>query len=255
VVGRTAGRTLLCAARYAVTAAAIILLWQAVAMAVGPAVLPSPGRAFSNLFESMAHAEFWGHVAASVKRLFAGIAAAAAVGFPLGVALGQSKILDRILAPSVFMTYPIPKIVFLPVFFVMFGMGDLSRIILIALATGYQILVIVRATGRGLDPSYAAAARQMGAGFWACMRHVFLPAALPAFLTSLRVASGTATAVLFMAESFATSQGLGCLIMDAWGIGDTESMFTGIIALCALGVALYAILAFVEWLICPWTRR
>ncbi len=241
--------------RHVVTAIVLVLIWQALSFAAGSAVLPPPVESFKLLWEQMQGREFWGHALASVKRLALGIACASAVAFPLGLALGQSRRLDRLLAPAVFMTYPIPKIVFLPVFFVMLGMGDASRALLIALATGYQILVIVRSTAKGLDPSYAKAARQMGAGPMALMRHVYLPAALPSFLTSLRVASGTATAVLFMAESFATNEGLGCLIMDAWGVGDTEAMFTGIIALCALGVSLYALLGAAEWLLCPWARR
>ncbi|MGN0909474.1 MAG: ABC transporter permease [Succinivibrio sp.] len=244
-----------CILRHAATALALLLLWQALSLAAGPGVLPPPLDCLRLLLESMRTPQFWGHALASVRRLALGMAAASAAAFPLGLALGQSRALDRLLAPAVFMTYPVPKIVFLPVFFVMFGMGDASRALLIALATGYQILVIVRHTAKALDPAYAKAARQMGAGRLALMRHVYLPAALPSFLTSLRVASGTATAVLFMAESFATSQGLGCLIMDAWGVGDTEAMFTGIIALCALGVALYALLGAAEWLLCPWTRR
>lgn len=241
--------------RHAATAAALVLIWQALSFAAGPEVLPSPVESFKLLWEQMQGREFWGHAMASVKRLGLGMACASAAAFPLGLALGQSRRLDRLLAPAVFMTYPIPKIVFLPVLFVMLGMGDASRALLIALATGYQILVIVRSTAKSLDPACAKAARQMGAGSLALMRHVYLPAALPSFLTSLKVASGTATAVLFMAESFATNEGLGCLIMDAWGIGDTEAMFTGIIALCALGVSLYALLGGTEWLLCPWARR
>lgn len=241
--------------RHAATAAILVLIWQALSLAAGPEVLPPPVESFKLLWGQMQGQEFWGHALASIRRLALGMACASAIAFPIGLALGQSRRLDRLLAPAVFMTYPIPKIVFLPVLFVMLGMGDASRALLIALATGYQILVIVRSTAKSLDPSYAKAARQMGAGQIALMRHVYLPAALPSFLTSLRVASGTATAVLFMAESFATNEGLGCLIMDAWGVGDTEAMFTGIIALCALGMTLYALLGCAEWLLCPWARR
>ena len=78
------------------------------------------------------------------------------------------------------------------------------------------MIVIVRAAALSLDPVYETAITCMGAGRWDRIRYVYLPAALPAFLTSLKVACGTAVAVLFLAESFATTTGLGFLIMDAW---------------------------------------
>lgn len=78
------------------------------------------------------------------------------------------------------------------------------------------------------------------------------PAALPDALTALKLASGTAVAVLFMAESFATRRGLGFLIMDAWGRGDQEEMFTGILAMSALGVLLYEGCNGLERLCCRW---
>ena len=79
-----------------------------------------------------------------------------------------------------------------------------------------------------------------------------LPAALPDAMTALKVASGTAVAVLFMAESFATRRGLGFLIMDAWGRGDQLEMFTGILAMSLLGVALYELCNVLETRSCRW---
>ena len=84
--------------------------------------------------------------------------------------------------------------------------------------------------------------------------YVYLPAALPTFLTSLRVASATAVAVLFLAESFATTSGLGFLIMDAWGVGDTLAMFNGILGMSLLGLVLYAAVWLSEVLLTPWCR-
>ena len=145
-----------------------------------------------------------------------------------------------------------PKIVLLPVFFTIVGIGDASRVLLIALTAGYQILVIVRAEALALDPAYALAFRSMGGRGSALWRHVYIPAAIPSLLTGLRVGVGTAVAVLFLAESFATDSGLGWLIMDAWGMGDVLRMFTGIIALSVLGVALYGAVSLAEKIAAPW---
>ena len=82
---------------------------------------------------------------------------------------------------------------------------------------------------RHLDARYLDAFRTMNGSSLQLIWHVLIPAALPSAMTALKVSSGTAVAVLFMAESFATQSGLGFLIMDAWGRGDQLEMFCGIL--------------------------
>ncbi|WP_419599364.1 ABC transporter permease, partial [Sutterella wadsworthensis] len=196
-----------------------------------------------------------GHIGLSLYRLLTALALAIAVSFPLGVLLGHSKAADWLGAPVTFITLPLPKIVLLPVFFTILGLGDSSRILLIALATGYQILVIVRESALALNPSYELAMRSMGASTAERVLHVYIPAALPSLFMALKAASSTAVAVLFLAESFATDAGLGWYIMNAWGLGDMDGMFVGILGMCVLGVALYAGIGLLERLACPWALQ
>ena len=119
-------------------------------------------------------------------------------------------------------------------------------------STGYQILVVTRASAQGLDRKYLDSFRSLGGSPVQTLRHILIPAALPDAMTALKVASGTAVAVLFMAESFATRKGLGFLIMDAWGRGDQLEMFTGILAMSLLGVALYELCNALEKKCCRW---
>ena len=251
---RLAGGVLEMVLRYVAAFLVIGLLWQAGTAAFGDAVLPSPvatGRLFA---ESLSDPVYLAHFGTSTLRLAVGMAVAAVCSFVLGLWLGHVRLADRLGAPLVFITYPLPKIVLLPVFFLLLGLGESSRILLIALTTGYQMLVIVRASAKALDPVYEEALRFMGGGIAAVVRHVYIPAALPDFFTSLKVASGTGVAVLFLAESFATNTGLGYLIMDAWGLGDTLAMFNGILGMGALGLGFYAIVWYAERLCCPWRR-
>lgn len=108
------------------------------------------------------------------------------------------------------------------------------------------------ASAQGLDKKYLDSFRSLGGTPLQMLRHVLIPAALPDAMTALKVASGTAVAVLFMAESFATRRGLGFLIMDAWGRGDQLEMFTGILAMSLLGVALYELCNVLETRSCRW---
>ena len=240
--------------RYMAAVIFLGLLWQAGTTAFGDAVLPSPWATGKLFLTSLTEPVYLTHLGISTLRLAVGMTIAAAAAFLLGLWLGHVRLADKLGAPLIFITYPLPKIVLLPVFFLLLGLGESSRILLIALTTGYQMLVIVRASAKALDPVYEDAVRFMGGNLGAVVRHVYIPAALPDFFTSLKVASGTGVAVLFLAESFATNTGLGYLIMDAWGLGDTLSMFNGILGMGALGLALYASVWGAEQLCCPWRR-
>ena len=238
--------------RYLLALAALLALWHIGSLALGDFPLPRPLDVLRAFAHALGTADFWGHAGASAWRVLAAMSLAWLVAFPLGLSLGHMRMADAFLSPFVFLTYPLPKIVLLPLFLTLFGLGDLPRVLLIALTTGYQILVVTRASAKGLDKKYLDSFRSLGGTPLQALRHVLVPAALPDAMTALKVASGTAVAVLFMAESFATRRGLGFLIMDAWGRGDQLEMFTGILAMSALGVGLYELCDLLERKSCRW---
>ncbi|MDR1921022.1 MAG: ABC transporter permease subunit [Candidatus Adiutrix sp.] len=248
--------------RYLAALAALGLLWQAGVWLLGERVLPSPLAVGRHLAYAAGTADFWRHVRASGVRALAGVFSGFAVAFPLGLLLGHMKRLDAWASPFIFLTYPAPKILALPALLVLLGLGEAPKIILIALTVGYQVLAVTRDSVRGLDPRYLDSFAAMHSGgrngrfkvrrALQLARHVLVPAALPSAVTSLRLAAGTAVAVLFMAESFVTDQGLGFLIMDAWGGLDLPRMFSGIIAMSLLGALLYEACNLIERLFCRW---
>jgi len=247
--------------------AALGLLWAVAAIVLGERVLPPPGAVGLYFFHSLSHGEFWGHFSASAGRAAGGIALGFALAFPAGLALGVCRCLDAWLSPFVFLTYPAPKILFLPVLLVLLGLGEAPKIILIALTVAYQILLVTRDSLRRLDQRYLDSfmalcltpgqgrPRPVMSDRLGLIRHVFVPAALPAAVTALRLVSGTAVAVLFMAESFATDSGLGFLIIDAWGGLDLPRMFAGILAMSGLGLAFYGIGGLLELRFRRWSGR
>lgn len=240
--------------RYVVAFLAILLLWEAGALALGPYLLPEPVDVLHAWWQAMAGPDMPGHIRSSAMRVFSAMLLAFVTAFPLGILLGCRKRIDRYLSPMVFLTYPLPKIVLLPVFLTLFGLGDMPKILLIALTCGYQILVVTRDGIRRLDARYFEAFRTLGGTPAQLVRHVLVPAALPSAMTALKVSSGTAVAVLFMAESFATQKGLGFLIMDAWGRGDQLEMFCGILSMSLLGLAVYESCHIAEKIFCRWKK-
>ncbi len=238
--------------RYALALLFLLLLWQLGSLFLGEALLPPPLEVVSFFAASLGLSTFWAHVGASFLRVLLALVLAFCTAFPLGLILGHARRADDLISPFVFLTYPIPKIVLLPVFLTLFGLGDAPRIVLIGMTTGYQILVVTRDSSLNLDPKYIDSFKTLGGSSLQMLRHVLIPAALPDAVTALRVASGTAVAVLFMVESFATDTGLGFVIMDAWGKGDMPAMYTGILAISLMGVALYESCNALERRLCCW---
>lgn len=230
----------------------LLLLWQAGNRLLGDAILPAPLQVLLFFFSSLGQIQFWEHIGISFLRVSLALVLAWCTAFPLGLILGYARRVDEYISPFVFLTYPIPKIVLLPVFLTIFGLGDAPRVVLVAMTTGYQILVVTRDSALGLDRKYLDSFRSLGGSQIQLLRHVLVPAALPAAITALRVASGTAVAVLFMVESFATASGLGFLIMDAWGRGDMMEMYSGILGMSIMGVLLYEGCNLMEKRLCPW---
>ena len=236
----------------AAAALAVLTAWQVAAMLVDRAVLPPP-IAVLHAFVAELPAGLARHLLVSAWRVVASILLAVVAAVPAGLALGLSPAVDRLAAPVIYFLYPIPKIVFLPVVLLLLGIGNLSKIVIIGLILFFQILVVVRDEAAGIRPELIASVRSLGAGRRAIFRFVYLPASLPAVLTSLRVSIGTAIAVLFFAESFATTSGLGYyIISESWGRLAYPEMYAGVVAMSLLGLALYVVVDRLERALCPW---
>ena len=237
---------------YALTVLVLLLLWKLVSLSLSTAVLPPPEAATLAFVQALGTGIFWEHCGASAARCLAAMLLAFGVGYPLGVLMGGSRRAEALLAPFVFLTYPVPKIVLLPLLFLLLGIGDASKIAMISLILGYQVLVAARDGVRTIHPKYLDSIRSLGARRLHVVTEVLIPASLPHGFTALRLNAGVSVAVLFFVESFATRRGLGYLIMDAWGRMDFEAMFTGIFGMSLLGVLLYEGVNVLERRVCAW---
>jgi NitT/TauT family transport system permease protein len=215
------------------------LLWQIGAWLVHRPILPPPLEVLP-IFARLMAGELGLHFAASAGRVLAAVALAVVTAVPAGLALGQLPLLNRIFAPLIAILYPIPKIVLLPVIYVLMGITDVSKIFLIALIIFFQIMVVVRDEAVNLHPELILSVRSLGAGRRALFRYVYFPASLPAVLTALRISIGTAVAVLFIAEQSLTNYGLGYyIVVETYQVLLYPQMYAGILGMSLLGVLLY----------------
>jgi ABC-type nitrate/sulfonate/bicarbonate transport system permease component len=237
---------------YVGASVALLAGWWLVSLAVGSPALPGPGLAFAAFFAEWP--VIWPHILISAARVLAAMAIGTALAVPLGLVLGRSPRADAIAAPVIYLTYPIPKVVFLPVLMILFGLGNVPKVMLIAIIVFFQILVTARDAAKAVPEASVLSVRSLGATRFDIYRHVVIPASLPDIFTALRIGTGTAIAVLFLTETIAGTDGIGYYIGDSWGRIDYPAMFGGIIGMALLGVVLYEALNALEAATTRWRR-
>lgn len=231
----------------------IIVLWQTAAWLINRPILPAPLTVLFVFWRDLKNGELPGHFLVSLWRVVAGTALAIVTAAPAGLVLGQSKRVNRFFSPLIYLLYPIPKVVFVPIILLFFGIGDAAKIVIIFLILFFQILVLVRDQAAGLRPELIQSVRSLGAGRRALFRYVYLPASLPAVLTAIRQSVGTAVAVLYIAELFATTRGLGYYIyFEGSTLLDYPAMYAGVVAMSLLGLGMYFTVDRLERRLCPW---
>jgi NitT/TauT family transport system permease protein len=231
----------------------LLTLWQILAMLLNQPILPTPIAVAQAFVKELLSGDLLTNFLASLWRVLASTVLAIVLAVPAGLVLGQSKRLNRLFSPSIYLLYPIPKVVLVPIVLLIFGIGNFPKIILITLILFFQILVLVRDQAAAIRSELVESVRSLGAGRRAQFRFVYLPASLPAILTALRQSVGTAVAVLYIAELFATRRGLGYYIyLNGSTLFDYPAMYAGIVALSLMGLGLYFGVDWLEKQLCPW---
>uniref|UniRef100_A0A7C3RB24 ABC transporter permease n=1 Tax=Archaeoglobus fulgidus TaxID=2234 RepID=A0A7C3RB24_ARCFL len=233
---------------YLITLLSLIFLWGVASYLLKNPALPSPVEV---LVLMLSRRELLSHAAVSLLRVIYSLALALSLALPAGI-FSREKVVDVAVSPVIYLLYPIPHIVLLPLYILIFGIGDLSRVLLIATILFFQIAVTTRDAAKQVSEYYIYSILSLGASKIDIYRHVIIPAVMPKIMTALRISIGTAIAVLFFAESFATTSGLGYLIIDSWSRADYRMMYAAITTMALLGFMLYVIVENVERRVCRW---
>lgn len=230
-----------------------LLLWEILYLTLKNHTIPSPYLTFLYL------PKVWGklgyHLAGSLLRVGAAILISLCLGIPAGIALSISRRLRKLFSPFVYFIYPIPKVAFLPVFMLLFGLGNLSKILLVIWIVVFQIILSIRDGADQIPKLYYKAMAGYQATLSDTLRYLIMPAILPYIFSSLRISLGISLASLFFAENYATKYGIGYFILSAWTKMNYKEMFCGILALGLLGILLFILLDFLEKTFVPWSDK
>lgn len=223
----------------------LTILWWLASKILNKNMLPTPFAVYQHLM-AIEPQVLWLHTYNSLVRLFWGMLIAVLIGLIIGLLMGRFPKINQLLDPIVYLTYPIPKIALLPIIMLLFGLGNASKIILLVLIIVFQVILSVRDGVKSIPKSYYHHLYVLGASQFQQFYKITLPAAYSAILNAVRIALGTAIAILFFTEVYGTSYGLGFFIMDAWGRLDYLDMYSGILVLSLVAFILFQMIDFAE---------
>jgi ABC-type nitrate/sulfonate/bicarbonate transport system permease component len=225
----------------------LALAWEIFARsgAVTEFMLPPLSAVIMRIVADVSSGEFFVNAALTLFRTFTGFACAAVSGVVIGIAMARSRWSFWFFDPVVSIGFPMPKIAFLPVFILWFGLYDFSKITIIAINAVFPIITATLAGLQGIEREIIWSARSLGASERRVSWEIVVPAALPQILTGLQVALPTALIVDIVAEMLMGGYGLGAAMMEASRQLDSPSVFAGIIEIMVLG---HCVLTAMTWL-------
>lgn len=223
----------------------IVVVWQTLHLLIDERLIPSPIDTVKVLIQLILSGELLLHSAFSLYRLCIAIISSLLLGVVTGIVIGMNKMLDEIFSPILYILFPVPKAALLPIIFVLFGLGDASKIILIGLILYFQIVLSVYDAVKNIGQEILLSAKTLRLSRSQLYAHIILPAILPNVLSALRTSVGIGIAVLFFAETYATKAGLGYFIMNHWSLLNYDAMYAGILTLGGIG---YGIFSLIDWI-------
>jgi ABC-type nitrate/sulfonate/bicarbonate transport system permease component len=224
--------------RSLVSVGVIVAAWEAVARLrlAPPLFLPSPSAVVSRLVDLTADGSLPADLALSLMRTFAGLGLAMTAGVAVGIAMARSRPLHWLLDPLVSLGFPSPKIAFIPVFILWFGIDSLSKVLLVAFACVFPVVIATYDAARAVRRTIVWSAQSLGTSRRRLMWRVLLPACLPRIFAALRVAIPVALITTFTSEMVAGGGGMGASLMYAQRFFESPTVYAYIVVMLVMGL-------------------
>ncbi len=240
----------------------LLAIWEVLAHVgvIDTRFFPAPSSIFAVMWQMLQpsiqfpRGELLTHLGISLQRIAIGFLIGVIPGVIIGLAMGLFSPIRAIIQPLVDGTFPIPKIAVLPLFIMIFGIGEESKYAIIATAVIYLVLINTAAGVRNIDRIYLDVGQNFHASKLMMFTDIALPGALPMIAAGIRLSMGVALLVIVSAEFVGAKSGLGYLIWTSWQVFQVEKMYVGLTMIAVVGYVTAVLLNWLErWLI-PWRR-
>jgi ABC-type nitrate/sulfonate/bicarbonate transport system permease component len=239
---------------YAASIAFGLAAWEIAALNVSRIVVAPPSAVAVRLFEGIVSGALPQAFAASLAHMILGLAIAFVVALPLGFLLGRNRAASEFVDPVINALYAIPPVAFVPIIVIWCGFAFEARVVLVALMSVFEMLFAFSAGARNIPPPLIDVGRSFGAGRWALVKKVMLPAMLPFVLTGLRLGVVRAIHGMIVAELFFAAVNLGALMKRDAARFDSAGVLAIVFVLALFGLATHEGLKALEWKLFPQKR-
>jgi ABC-type nitrate/sulfonate/bicarbonate transport system permease component len=245
---------------YAISITCFLLFWHWVAVASKfAAYMPTPGQVLDELIrishERLAGKSLWGHLWASLYRVFMGFLIGSGIGVPMGLFMALNKYVNAIVKPVFDLFKPMPPISWISLSILWFGIGEESKIFIIAIGAFVPALINSYNGIRLVDPSLYDAIRMLGARGWQIYHHVTIPAAIPALFAGLQIALSVSWGCVLAAELVGARSGMGFIIILGMNVSKPEMIFGGMVVIAITAYLITFTLSKIERFVCPWKEE
>lgn len=240
----------------AVSAACFIGLWELAAATgvIDPQFFPPPSYVWHELERLVADGSIFDFILVSTRRVLIGFVFSAAVGIPLGILLGTTKVIRWIVEPIISIIRPLPSLAWIPLSMLWLGLSEEQKYSIVFMGTIAPLVVFVTDATMRVDSIYTRAAQNLGAGRLRIMWEVILPGALPSIISALKVTMALAWTCIISAEMVGSTKGLGFLIWNGKDLSNISQVIIGMLAISLTVLALDTIIRGVEHRLLPWHR-
>ena len=232
----------------------LLLIWEIVVRIhlLDARFFPAPSSVIEELFVLLQSGQLFIDIGWTLCRVVIGTLLGTIPGVILGILLGLSPIVRAFVQPAISALYPVPKIALFPLVMLMFGIGEASKWIIVAVAVFFQVFYSTLAGVVNIDRIYLDVASNFKASRWQTFCTVAIPGALPFIFTGFQLGIGMALIVVVIAENFGTQVGVGFLIWRSWQVFEVRDMYVGLIVVALMGYCFQLLQQRLQKAIIPW---
>lgn len=232
----------------------LLLAWELAARfgLVDVRFFPAPTTIFASLIDLTRSGELVEHVAISLQRIGLGFLLGGIPAVIIGISMGISRPVRALIDPLISATFPIPKSALLPFILLIFGLGEMSKVVMVAIGVFFPIAINATAGVLQINPIYLDVGKSFKANKWDTFRTIALPGALPFIMTGVKLSAGIALILIAVTEMVGAKSGIGYMIWSAWEIFNVPKMYVGLFTIALIGFAVTFLLREVERRVIRW---
>jgi NitT/TauT family transport system permease protein len=232
----------------------LLLVWELTVRfhLISPQFFPAPSSILAAFARLSSTGELWNNIGVSLRRLSLGFVIGGVPALLLGIVMGLSRPIRLFIDPLIASTYPIPKSALLPLVLLIFGLGEGSKVVMVAMGVFYPVIMNTMTGVLQISKIYFDVGSNFGATRWQTFKTIALPGAAPFIITGIKLGIGMGLILIAIAEMVGADSGLGYMIWNAWQLMDVETMYVGLLVIAFLGFAFNLLLDELERWLLPW---